>query len=349
LARQFIFFIEVGDLSVLKILKWLAIGFIGLIVIAAIFGESKKKETTVAPDVAVQVSTKQAVPANNEKDKVEKKLDGFQREIGEAKPYQIIVDNDEKDKRRATIRIISSTANSKADRAATVKQAVLDSYKKTGIPVISAYLELDPAFKGQGAHVADATYFSAGCGFSAKDCDGIEWKLDASDVQISERQLSMALDWEKYKARFTDKNNELNEAKLEAFLAKKYKVAPEQFTPSWPSNREAVNPYTSKDEQATAQDRILKIANEAKKREKAIKLQFSSWSGAHRKLEKMIKENMNDKNSYEHVSTNYFDMGDHLIVNSTYRGKNSYGAVVKGFVKAKISIEGDILSILDES
>jgi len=58
---------------------------------------------------------------------------------------------------------------------------------------------------------------------------------------------------------------------------------------------------------------------------------------------------MNDPNSYEHDETRYGDRGDHLVVMLKYRGKNAYGGVVRGWVKAKVSLhDGTILEIIAE-
>lgn len=90
------------------------------------------------------------------------------------------------------------------------------------------------------------------------------------------------------------------------------------------------------------------IAAAAAKKEQ-IKKQFSAWDGSHYNLERLIKKAMNDPDSYQHDETVYWDMGDYLVVKTTYRGKNAFGGVVKNFVKAKVSLNGDILAIMDES
>lgn len=83
-------------------------------------------------------------------------------------------------------------------------------------------------------------------------------------------------------------------------------------------------------------------------REGKIEQQFSTWDGAHRNLEKFIKANMKDPNSYEHVETRYSDNGDHLIVVTTYRGTNSFGGVVTSSMKAKVSVStGQVLEIIE--
>ncbi|MFA5777311.1 MAG: hypothetical protein WC906_02650, partial [Parcubacteria group bacterium] len=86
----------------------------------------------------------------------------------------------------------------------------------------------------------------------------------------------------------------------------------------------------------------------ANARKEVIEKQFSSWDGAHIKLSRLIKDSMNDPDSYEHVETKYWDMKDHLIVNATFRGKNAFGGVVKNTVKAKISLDGENIEILEQ-
>ena len=52
--------------------------------------------------------------------------------------------------------------------------------------------------------------------------------------------------------------------------------------------------------------------------------------------------------SYEHVETNYWDMGDHLIVNQSFRGKNAFGGTIKNTIKAKVSIEGEVIEVIEQ-
>lgn len=85
-----------------------------------------------------------------------------------------------------------------------------------------------------------------------------------------------------------------------------------------------------------------------KNRKKTIEKQFSAWNGSHRNLTKVIKKSMNDPDSYEHVETKYWDMGDHLVVLTTFRGKNAFGGKVKNSVKAKIALNGQVLEIMEQ-
>jgi hypothetical protein len=113
--------------------------------------------------------------------------------------------------------------------------------------------------------------------------------------------------------------------------------------PSDEKYKEKLVHYTAKIEQYKQE----KIA--AEERKKKIERQFSSWDGSHNNLERFIKEEMNDPDSYEHDNTIYWDKGSYLVVKTTYRGKNAFGGVVRNFVTAKVSLDGDILQILDRT
>lgn len=83
-------------------------------------------------------------------------------------------------------------------------------------------------------------------------------------------------------------------------------------------------------------------------RKQRVESQFSPWNGSHRSLERLIKESMKDPDSYEHARTRFSDNGDHLVVATSYRGKNSFGAVVIGSMTAKVDLDGYILEILEK-
>jgi len=83
-------------------------------------------------------------------------------------------------------------------------------------------------------------------------------------------------------------------------------------------------------------------------REERIRKGFSVWDGSHRGLEKIIKKSMNDPDSYVHVETVYGDKGDHLLVKTTFRGKNAFGGVVKNWVIAKADLDGNIIEVISK-
>ncbi len=87
---------------------------------------------------------------------------------------------------------------------------------------------------------------------------------------------------------------------------------------------------------------------EAEVRKEKIESQFSGWDGSHNNLKKLLKENMNDPSSFDHVETTYRDDGDHLTVIMRYRGANSFGALVLGSIIAKVDLEGNVLEIISQ-
>lgn len=81
-------------------------------------------------------------------------------------------------------------------------------------------------------------------------------------------------------------------------------------------------------------------------RHQQIEKAFSAWDGSVPQLVELVKKSMNDPDSYKHDETRYIDRGDHLIVYMSYRGTNKFGGVVRAIVKAKVSLDGQVLDIL---
>jgi hypothetical protein len=87
----------------------------------------------------------------------------------------------------------------------------------------------------------------------------------------------------------------------------------------------------------------------SKTREKQLSHAFSAWSGAHKSLERMIINAMNDPDSYEHIETRYLDHGKTLFVITQYRGRNGFGGMVKSAVRARVdAIDGDVIEIVSQ-
>ncbi len=80
--------------------------------------------------------------------------------------------------------------------------------------------------------------------------------------------------------------------------------------------------------------------------QKRIEKGFSSWDGSHKQLEKFIKQNMHDPDSYEHVKTTYIDTGKALIIETTYRGKNGFGGLVINKTNAMADYDGNVTEII---
>lgn len=96
-----------------------------------------------------------------------------------------------------------------------------------------------------------------------------------------------------------------------------------------------------------AEKAIQAAANRFKNLEKYIvEHQFSGWNGEHRKLVKLVKQNMNDPESFEHVATRYKVYADSTVfVQMDYRGKNAFGALIKTTIAATCNFNGDILEV----
>ncbi|MGV2844216.1 hypothetical protein ACE1OG_10125 [Aeromonas hydrophila] len=271
------------------------------------------------------------------------------RELGEAKPYTIISGDMKTKSRKETFFVAAPQAETKGDRAATARKAASDIFEKTGIPVVTVFVEHDKLFAGKGSNLAKATYFSDACNFSGTDCNGIVWDIAASNVTVTEKEWNVYRDWIKNRSRYLDKQGNLNEDKLSAFLAKKYGVSPDDIMLPAPGiDYAGVNPYESEQDKQAEKDKAFAKKAVIEARVKRLKAQFSPWDGSHRTLERAIQKSMNDPDSYEHVETTYRDLGDSLIVSTTFRGKNGFGGVVKNTVVAQVDLDGNILKIISE-
>ena len=61
---------------------------------------------------------------------------------------------------------------------------------------------------------------------------------------------------------------------------------------------------------------------------------FDPWDGSHRELTKVIKSNLRDPDTYEHIETTYEINGDSVNVMTKYRAKNGFGGHVVETVTA---------------
>ncbi len=80
-------------------------------------------------------------------------------------------------------------------------------------------------------------------------------------------------------------------------------------------------------------------------RQKRIESGFSAWNGSHIELTRLIKKTMNDPKSFDHVETTYGDMGEYLLVKTTFRGKNAFGGLVVNWISAKCDLDGHVLEV----
>ena len=97
-------------------------------------------------------------------------------------------------------------------------------------------------------------------------------------------------------------------------------------------------------------DSTPRNADGSLKTERQIKLEktFDAWDGSHIKLTKLIKSNMIDPSSYEHVETLYRDDKNSIFVRTKYRGKNAFGGKVTNTVEANVSIRGNVIDVISQ-
>jgi hypothetical protein len=94
------------------------------------------------------------------------------------------------------------------------------------------------------------------------------------------------------------------------------------------------------------EDSLVAIAAAESERKEKINSAFSAIDGSHRKLERYIKENMNDPDSYDHIETIRWDKGTHLDVQTKFRGANAFGGIVIQTVQARVDLDGNVLEIV---
>lgn len=76
---------------------------------------------------------------------------------------------------------------------------------------------------------------------------------------------------------------------------------------------------------------------------------FSPWDGSCRDLVQLVKDNMNDPDSFKHVETRYSNNEDDSVtIIMKYRGKNGFGGVVTEYVEAKVDYTTNIISIVSQ-
>ena len=102
-------------------------------------------------------------------------------------------------------------------------------------------------------------------------------------------------------------------------------------------------------EEKAEADQIVAEAKEAEDYQNWIDSQFSAWDGSNTYLVKLIKENLNDPKSFEHVETVYSDEGTYILVKMTYRANNAFGGLVLQNVTAKADYETQYISVVSQN
>jgi hypothetical protein len=102
-------------------------------------------------------------------------------------------------------------------------------------------------------------------------------------------------------------------------------------------------------EQAAREKRQAEQLAQEAARQRLIESQFSAWDGSHNNLERLIKKTMNDPDSYEHVETRYGESSNNtILVKTTFRGKNAFGGTVTNWVRARYTLDGQLVEVIDQ-
>lgn len=80
-------------------------------------------------------------------------------------------------------------------------------------------------------------------------------------------------------------------------------------------------------------------------RKAEIDQQFSRWDGSNYAVETAVKRQMKNPDSYQHVETRYVEVPNGLIVTTTFRGTNSFNALVPQTAVAAVDRAGRVISL----
>lgn len=95
-------------------------------------------------------------------------------------------------------------------------------------------------------------------------------------------------------------------------------------------------------------DTLSQKQKDSVERRALIESAFSGWDGSQKNLVELVKKNMHNPKSFEHVETRFFDLGDStIVVTMTYRGTNAYGGVVTNSIKAETTLDGSIVKVFE--
>ena len=99
----------------------------------------------------------------------------------------------------------------------------------------------------------------------------------------------------------------------------------------------------SSDAPARAPARAMPKATEGA-RDKRLREWISPWDGSHVKAVDWIKARMHDPDSFQHIETKVYDEGDHLRVQTRFRGRNQFGAMVQNMMELRVGFDGEVLA-----
>ena len=89
-----------------------------------------------------------------------------------------------------------------------------------------------------------------------------------------------------------------------------------------------------------------KKAEVSRLRSDAVSKQFYA-DGSHPTLTNFVERNLKNPDSFEHVKTTHYDEGDLIFVTMTYRGTNSFNAIITNSITARVDLYGKVVEIVE--
>lgn len=94
---------------------------------------------------------------------------------------------------------------------------------------------------------------------------------------------------------------------------------------------------------------VIKQNKELEEQKSAFEKEcFTGLDGYNLELVRLVKENLNDPDSFEHVETGFKILDDYALVVMKYRAKNQFNAKVLTRVTAKINFDCQVIEIINE-
>lgn len=211
--------------------------------------------------------------------------------------------------------------------------------KKWGIGIIASFIVFIIAVSMPSNNIATTTSDNTKQEQTKEDNKIDETKITDSDKELLNKAYSsfdesqrtqFATIEEKYK-NLTDTEKEEIKVNFERLLTEKATYIAKQ----------------AEEEKKRVEEKV--IADAKAKYDEWVKNQFSLWDGSHTALVKLVKENLNDPKSFEHVETTYADQGDHILVKMVYRAKNAFGGLILQNVTAKSDYKTNMINIISQN
>jgi hypothetical protein len=171
-------------------------------------------------------------------------------------------------------------------------------------------------------------------------------KVIKSDMDSTKTKLKKV---EKAKKdAITDYEFQLKSLKLQLKESEAYGKLSDEEKASKKAEEERIKKEAEKESKEI--EKKLKAEKEKAKKEELkksytswIKSQFSAWDGSCTLLKNEIKANLEDPDSFKHVESVYWEQSDYktVVVKTTFRCKNVYGAVVTNTAKCTLVRDGN--------